>query len=258
VYDASKLDAKYVSATLMITRRQSRRQIMKFHVFYTSEIPNQIVNDHRDCCNKIGIEAVYHQHNHKLHLNQRYSDHGEFITTMMANETCDVVCFMDIDCLPHNIKQLELAYDWVTENKSFTGNAQNTSHTLLNNYIYAAASMLMIHKFAWETLGRPSLTCFIDNDKQIDTAELLTLRAIEAGFHYRLMYPIGYDLKRNGQAWKLSGYGDYCHGTLYPATWHYFKISDYLTEIPELWSERVGNILGDQNITPKYPSIYYK
>lgn len=225
---------------------------MKFYTFYTNNLPQKLIEDHKKVCNHIGIEIEYCSEEFTDYDNV-YTSHGKFMTSVMAKE--EVACFLDIDCLPHNKELLEKAYSWVVENHSFAGNAQNISHTQMRNHIYAAASCLIVSKSAWNSLGNPDFSWFMQNGVQIDTAQLLTLRADQIGAPYQLMYPIGYD----GQdEYKLSGYGMYGTGTLYPATWHYFRISKFEDSIPDLWTTRVNNILKDQKIIPHHSSRFYE
>jgi hypothetical protein len=149
---------------------------------------------------------------------------------------------------------LEKAYDWAVDNNSFVGNAQNISHTQMRNHIFASQSCLIITKNAWNALGSPDFSWFIQNGMQIDTSQIITLRADQIGMSYQLMYPIGYDEDNHRS---LGGYGMYGTGTLYPATWHYFRISELKKEIPELWTKRVNNILNNQKIIPHYSSCFY-
>ena len=226
---------------------------MKFHTFYTKNLPEQLVKDHQKVCNHIGIEVQYHSYDGSKDYDEIYTAHGKFMTSVMEQE--EVACFLDIDCLPHHLINIQNAYNWVVENNSFVGNAQNISHTQIKNQIYAAASFLIITKSAWNTLGNPDLSWFMQNNTQIDTAQILTLRADQIGFPYQLMYPIGYD---GPDEYKLSGYGNYGIGTLYPATWHYFRISKFKDSIPDLWTTRVNNILQNQKIIPNHSSCFYE
>lgn len=227
---------------------------MKFHTFYTNTISNQIVKDHLNCCTHLGIDVEYHQKPFTTY-DEVYSEHGNIMTSVLENaESNEVVCFLDIDCLPHNKQVILNAYRYAKETQSFVGNAQNISHTPLRNRLYAAASMLMIHRECWLKLGSPRLSWFVQNGQQVDTAQILTLRADEIGHSYRLMYPIGYD---ETPEYQLSGYGVYGRGTLYSATYHWFRISDFKNSIPKLWTQRVNNILTDQTIKSNYSSCFY-
>lgn len=227
---------------------------MKFHTFYTTNLPEQLKKDHQKVCDHIGVNVIYHTYNPIENYDELYATHGDFMTSVMEEESDEVVCFLDIDCLPHNLKILKWAYEWAKTNVSFVGNAQNISHTHMRNHIYAAASCLFVSKSAWNTLGKPSLSWFMQQETQIDTAQILTLRADQIGFPYRLMYPLGYD---GPEEYTLSGYGKYGRGTLYPASYHYFRISQFKNEIPDLWTTRVNNILNNQKIIPYHSSLYY-
>ena len=125
----------------------------------------------------------------------------------------------------------------------------------MRNRIYAAASFLIVSKNAWKKLGAPNLSWFTQNNIQIDTAQILSLRADEIGFSYQLLYPVGYD---EPETYKLSGYGKYGTGTLYPATWHYFRISDCVNQTPKIWKERTNNILNEEKIIPINSSCFYE
>lgn len=226
---------------------------MRFHTFYTKNLSEQLIEDHKKVCNHIGIDVTYHIQDAIDDYDTLYTAHGKFMTSVMEQK--EIACFLDIDCLPHNKELIENAYNWAIENKSFVGNAQNISHTSMRNHIYAAASFLIVTKDAWNTLGNPDFSWFMQNEVQIDTAQLLTLRADQIGMPYQLMYPVGYD---GPEEYKLSGYGIYGTGTLYPATWHYFRISKFKDSIPDLWTTRVNNILDNQKIIPNYSSCFYE
>lgn len=234
---------------------------MRFHTFYTKNLPEQLITDHKRVCDYIGIDVTYHIQDAINDYNTLYTAHGNFMTSMMQQEKDDVVCFLDIDCLPYHKNNLKLSYDWARENVSFVGNAQNIFHTKMVNHLYAAASCLLVSKRGWDILGRPDFSWFEQNNHQIDTAQILSLRADEIGLPYRLMYPIGYDEydeKSTSGNWELGTYGKYGKGTLYPATWHYFRISKFKNQIPDLWTTRVNNILENQKIIPNHSSCFYE
>ncbi len=226
---------------------------MKFHTFYTDNIPVQILEDHKKCCDKLGLDIEYHKETFYDDYDEVYTAHGNFMNGVLQDED-EVACFLDVDCLPHDLKILEDAYDWAKTNKSFVGHAQNISHTNIKNHIYAAASLLFVSKDSWTKLGSPSLSWFLQGDIQIDTAQVLTLRADQIGLDYRLMYPLGWD---EGDGYKLGGYGMYGTGTWYPAAWHYFRISNFKDEVPDLWNQTVDKILNDKPFNPNYSSRFY-
>jgi hypothetical protein len=228
---------------------------MKFHVFYTDNIPKLIPEQHKQCCDKLKIKVEYSVIPYEKDFLTRYYQHGEFLNWTMNNSSSETVCFMDLDCLPYDKNILEKVYTWVNETQSFCGNAQNISHTALRNQIYAAPSMLMIHKKAYQDLDCPDLKCVYENNlTQIDTAQILTIRANQIGYNYQLLYPIGYD---GPETYSLGGYGNYGVGTLYAGTYHYFALSENLESLSKLWNQRVNNILNQESIIPRYKSRFY-
>lgn len=229
---------------------------MKFYSYYTDNIPKKLIEQHSKCSELLNINVEYVEVKYKDTFLERYKSHGEIMNWLLTNSDEEVICFLDLDCLPYNKSILEQVYEWVKDNRSFCGNAQNVSHTEMRNHIYAAPSMLMVHKSAYEKLGNPNLSCVFENGfTKIDTAQLLTLRADRIGFSYQMLYPIGYDGPEN---YKLSGYGMYGKGTLYPGTYHYFSLTDHLDNIPDLWERRVNNILNKEQIIPNYSSCFYE
>jgi hypothetical protein len=188
-----------------------------------------------------------------------YKAHGDFMNKWMDKAADDdTVCFMDIDALPWDGNLLNEIYKWTSKNRTFTGNAQNISHTRLRNDIYAAASMLMIHKTAYKELGSPDLAWgHSTQGDQIDTAQNLTRQANLAGYRYRLLYPLGFD--DSDKCFDLGGYGLYGTGTTYPGTWHYFRISALKNNAspPSLWRHRVSDILSNKPITPLIGSPFF-
>lgn len=229
---------------------------MKFYSYYTDNIPRKLIEQHSKCSELLNIDVEYVEVKYKDTFLERYKSHGEIMNWLLTNSDEEVICFLDLDCLPYDKSILEQVYECVKDNRSFCGNAQNVSHTEMRNHIYAAPSMLMVHKSAYEQLGNPNLSCVFENGfTKIDTAQLLTLRADQIGFSYQMLYPIGYDGPEN---YKLSGYGMYGKGTLYPGTYHFFAISEFLNNIPDLWERRVNNILNKEQIIPNYSSCFYE
>lgn len=226
---------------------------MKFHTFYTKNLPEQLILDHQKICDKLELKVQYHIEDAIDDYNTLYTAHGKFMTSVMQQE--QVACFLDIDCIPHNKKIIQNSYDWAIKNKSFVGNAQNISHTQMRNRLYAAASFLIVTQDAWNTLGRPDLSWFIQDEIQIDTAQILSLRADEIGMPYQLMYPIGYDGDNHRM---LGSYGMYGTGTLYPATWHYFRISEFKDNLPDLWTRRINSVFNQEQIIPNHLSCFYE
>jgi len=229
---------------------------MIFNVFYTSNIPNFVIQDHQSCCKKLGIKVRYHESPYSDDFNVIYKAHGQLINHLLeAAEINEVICMLDIDCLPYSREDLESAYSWAKINESFIGNAQNISHTSYKNRIFAAASMLMIHKKSWLTLGKPDLSYAMSgsDDSLIDTAQSISLAADEVGYPYRVLLPLGYDDHKS--SWQLGPFCSYGRGTTYPGTWHLFRISDLINNPPKIWSQRVNEIINGKEIKPVHNSL---
>lgn len=232
---------------------------MIFNCYYTDDIHPQIVEDHQKCSEKIGIKVNYFKDDHHDDdPDYAYNSHGKFLDSVMEESNEDVVCFIDIDCLPTNKEMLDNSFRWSLKNKSMVGNAQNVSHGGVKALIYAAPSLLMISKKLWQNLEKPSFCWEFKDGRQYDTAQNFTIAAEVANVNYRLFYPIGYD-QETEKEWILSGYGKYGRGTLYPASWHYFRISDIKRndKIPQLWSKRVNDILNNKKIIPNNYSPFF-
>jgi hypothetical protein len=232
--------------------------MIKFVVFVTDDLHPAIPEKLDKVSKKIGVEIDYHVFDTDgKTLDDVHVAHGKVLTERLAHAgRNDVVCFLDVDCLPYSLKELEDCYEWVVENKSFIGNAQNISHTSKRNRVYAAPSMMMVHKQAWLNLESPDLACNKnrgDDDSLIDTAQLLTNRAIETGFEYKILLPIGYDDSK--LVYKLGPYGFYGRGTKYPGTWHFFRMSSFKNGTHPLWEARAGEILSGKKIRPVFNSI---
>jgi len=229
---------------------------MKFHSFYTNNLPDFVIQDHQLCAKKVGIEVVYHEHCLEKENSDVYKAHGNFFNGLLESANDDeVVCFLDIDCLPYSLEDLQKAYYWALTNKSFIGNAQNISHTHRRNRVYAAASMLMVHKKAWLELGKPNFSYVKSSTEEslIDTAQALSLAADEVGYNYRVLLPIGYDdAERSYQLGPFCAYGG---GTKYPGSWHFFRISELKKSKPAIWESRVKQIQDNEKIIPIYKSI---
>ena len=173
---------------------------MKFHVFHTDNMTSypwgaKILEDQKKVCDHLGIELEYVTAPY-VNFAQAGNDHGRIVTEVIRDSE-GVICFLDLDCLPYDVEELQRVHDWVEENESFAGNAQNISHIPeVREKIFAAPSMLMVHKNAWLKLGSPDMAQVHrpqDDAVYIDVAQQLTLNAREEGFDFRLLYPEGCD-----------------------------------------------------------------
>ena len=224
---------------------------MKFNVFCTENVKSDpqlssILDDHKRVCDHLGIEVEYHFKPFVAYDQAAY-DHGHMITDIIKNND-GVSCFMDLDCLPWNRNILQAAYDWCVESRSFIGNAQNVSHTSMREYVYAAPSMMMVHRDAWEYLGSPSMAVVQQNpdynNEYVDTAQQLSLNALQKNFNFQVLWPLGVDKPQ----WVLKEGVFTGTGTKYPGSYHYFKGATEIGQDLDLWKSRVDDILNDREI----------
>ena len=192
---------------------------MIFHCFLTDDLPSYVLQDHQKCAKHQSIQVEYRFFPATDDYDKIYKAHGDFLNEKMDLAADDeTVCFIDIDALPWDGAMLNQIFRWTDQNKTFTGNAQNISHTRLRNEIYAAASLLMINKSAYKALGSPDLAWGVsEQGDQIGTGT-----TYPGTWHY----------------FRISALKD--------------KSSP-----PALWSRRVNDILRDQPMTPLMGSPYF-
>jgi hypothetical protein len=229
---------------------------MKFHVFHTDNMPThewgaKIISDQKKVADHVGIEIEYVTAPY-IDFKSAGDDHGRMVTEVIRDSE-GVICFLDLDCLPYDLTTLQNIYDWVDEHKSFAGNAQNISHIPESReQIFAAPSMLMVHKEAWLKLGSPDMAQQhreSDGQVYVDVAQQLTINAKEQGFVHATLLPLGCDYVR----WStpIPGGPDFSlgAGTKYPGSWHYFQGSINVAD-DKLWDLRVSEILDNKEIVP--------
>jgi len=235
--------------------------MMKFHTFYTTDLPDYVYEYHKSLHEKLRINVEYHCVN--LQEDERYKDHelpgyaahGDMMDEIIQNADDDeVVCFLDIDCYITRPFVARSVFNTVKERKIFAGNAQNISHNFLRNNIYAAASCFMIHKQAWIALESPSLKYIELPDYQdifIDTCMEVSMRANDSGFPYILLQPTGFDMMPSINMGPLGVYGK---GTHYPFSWHLGRVSDIEKDYQHknLLVKTYLEIAGGDLISPNY------
>ena len=235
--------------------------MMKFHTFYTSDLPEYVYEYHEKIHKDHKIEVEYHCVNlqederYKNHELPGYAAHGDMMDEIMEKaDDNEVVCFLDIDCYITRPFVARSAYNIVKERRIFCGNAQNIAHNFLCNNIYAAASCFMIHKQAWIALESPSFKYReVEKDVFIDTCMEVSMRANHFGFEYMLLEPIGFDMFPTISLGPLGFYGK---GTHYPFSWHLGRVSDIEKneEAKVLLVKTYMNLYGGELIAPVYSS----
>lgn len=211
------------------------------NTFVASNCPEDIKEDHENVCNFLGLDVSYHTINYD-NFDETYRQHGEFIENILKNSLNTLEIFLDIDCIPHNLKSIKESMLYVYETGTFCGNAQNVSH-VKDNTPYASPSFLIVSTSYYRSLACPTLTPIINGETHIDTAQNLTAIATKLSHDYKLLYPLGSFYKE----WDLIPGHQYGVGTVYPGTYHHFKLVRETHDI-ELWKTMVKNILDGKEL----------
>lgn len=159
-----------------------------------------IVKAHSDVMKHLGIDVGY--------TIQEYP-HGLWMNAVMEQTDADIVCFLDIDCVPTNINVFNDAVEWVAKHESFLGIAQVSNHIKPCSHIFAAPAFLMVHRKAWEFLQRPSFS----EMPWADVAENFSYAAEMAGLKFKTLMPTHYYSRPENERWFLHSYGEYGIGT---------------------------------------------
>lgn len=173
---------------------------VSINTLYWPNTDASIVKAHTDVMRHLGLEVNYS-------IDQR--DHGEWMDAVMQHIEADIICFMDIDCVPTNRDVFDNAVEWVSKSKSFLGLAQASNHIKPGSHIFAAPAFLMVHKEAWAFLQKPTFRAV----PWADVAENFSLSAEMAGLRYRTLYPTHYYKRPEEERWYLHTYGEYGIGT---------------------------------------------
>lgn len=215
---------------------------IKVNTFIASNCPEDIKEDHKNVCNFLGLDVLYHTVDYD-NFDETYKQHGEFIENILKNSSNALEIFLDIDCIPYNLSSIKESIMWVYEKDTFCGNAQNVSH-VSDNTPYASPSFLVVSTSYYKNLNSPKLTPIINGPIHIDTAQNLTIMADQLSHEYKLLYPLGSFHKE----WTLIPGHQYGIGTVYPGTYHHFKLVRETHDI-DLWKTTVKNILDGKELT---------
>ena len=170
------------------------------HTLYWPDTDPGIVKAHSDVMKHLGIDVCY--------TIQQYP-HGRWMDSVMEQAQTDIVCFLDIDCVPTNMKVFDEAVEWVSKHQSFLGIAQVSNHIKPCSHIFAAPAFLMIYRKTWEFLQKPTFA----EMPWADVAENLSYSAEMAGLKFKTLMPTHYHKRPEGERWFLHSYGEYGIGT---------------------------------------------
>lgn len=168
------------------------------HTFYRSNIDPQLVEAQAAVFAHLGIPLVQ-QLDDSL-------DHACWLTRTMRDDSLgELAVVADIDAFPLSLsgysRLIELALSGSVAGLAQVANHKNPDH------VYAGPMFLAVRREVYQRVGAPEM----DHTKQADVAQILTLRAEEAGIPVSLIWP-KYAISPR---WSLSQHGVYGIGTFY-------------------------------------------
>jgi hypothetical protein len=147
--------------------------------------------------------------------------HGEWMDKVCKDEFetgSEVVCFLEIDCVPTCETIMARAYRWTKDNRGILGIAQSANH-LDPCHIYAGPAFYMVHREAWQKVGKT-----FSEQPECDVAQLFTKSAERLGVPVRAVYPTHYLYPADEGRWALGNYGYFGRGTHYSGgVFHMFQ-----------------------------------
>jgi hypothetical protein len=138
--------------------------------------------------------------------------HGEWMDKVCKDEFetgAEVVCFLEIDCVPACETIVARAYRWTKDNRGILGIAQSANH-LDPRHIYAGPAFYMVHREAWQKVGKT-----FSEQPTSDVAQEFTKVAERLGVPIRAVYPTHYLYPADEGRWALGNYGYFGRGTHY-------------------------------------------
>ena len=160
----------------------------------------RMLQSHSDVCLHLGVPIAY---------TLEKVPHGQWMDSILANSTADVVGFLDIDCVPTNKDVVDKAIQWAAENKSFVGIAQASNHILPKSHIFAAPAFFFIWRETWLEMQRPTFS----ETPNGDVAENVSYAAEMSEIRYKTLYPTHWTTEPEEGLWHLHTYGLYGIGT---------------------------------------------
>ena len=173
---------------------------VSINTLYWPNTDPSIVKAHTDVMGHLGLEVNYT-------IDQR--NHGQWMDAVMEHIDADIICFLDIDCVPTNTNVFDDAVQWVAKNKTFMGISQVSNHIKPCSHIFAAPAFLMIWRKTWQEMNKPTF----QEVPNCDIAENMSYMAEMMGIHYKTLFPTHYYKRPEGERWFLHSYGEYGIGT---------------------------------------------
>lgn len=111
--------------------------------------------------------------------------HHDAIENFLRNNKFDVISIIDIDFIPLKKDVFEVANNIVTSSNVVYGNAQSS-----NSFAYVAPSFLNFSNSTYNIINCSSFVGGIYRDKEIDVAELFSIKAREKNISLQFSLPI--------------------------------------------------------------------
>lgn len=174
----------------------------EIHTLAWENADRRMIDAHRSVIDHFRLPVNYHR---------RTVPHGLWMTRLLERASCDVVGFLDLDCVPLNREIVISSIRQAFEQNSFVGVAQASNHLSNKAHIFAAPAFFFIKVAAWHKLGRPSFA----ETARSDVAQEVSYIAEERGLRYRALYPQCYEDKAAEGVWRLGNYGFFGIGTVF-------------------------------------------
>jgi len=185
---------------------------MRFHTLAWPDVDTRMLNAHESVIRHFGLSVAYY----RVHM-----PHGEWMDKVCKDEFetgAEVVCFLEIDCVPTCETIVARAYRWARENRGILGIAQSANH-LDPRHIYAGPAFYMVHREAWKKVGKT-----FSEQPDCDVAQVITKSAERLGVPVRCLYPTHYLYPADEGRWALGNYGYFGRGTHYSGgVFHMFQ-----------------------------------
>ena len=211
---------------------------MRVHTLAWPDVDTRMVNAHESVVRHFGLTASYY----RVHM-----PHGEWMDKVCKDEFetgAEVVCFLEIDCVPTCETIMARAYRWTKESRGVLGIAQSANH-LDSRHIYAGPAFYMVHREAWQKVGKT-----FSEQSDCDVAQLFTKSCEGLGVPVRCLYPTHYLYPADEGRWALGNYGYFGRGTHYSGgVFHMFqgRSNNAINTFVDVCGKITGNTFSTQS-----------
>ena len=212
--------------------------MMRVHTLAWPDVDTRMVNAHEGVVRHFGLTASYY----RVHM-----PHGEWMDKVCKDEFetgAEVVCFLEIDCVPTCETIMARAYRWTKESRGVLGIAQSANH-LDPRHIYAGPAFYMVHRDAWKKVGKT-----FSEQSDCDVAQLFTKSCEGLGVPVRCLYPTHYLYPADEGRWALGNYGYFGRGTHYSGgVFHMFqgRSNNAINTFVDVCGKITGNTFSTQS-----------